>query len=213
MGKNLSRNCLKVSINLGILSLLNLMVVSQSAIAQETPSRSACPPKLADLAPKMLADLPSYTNRVIQRSIINHTQNLTIRNYVIVASNPELEPLPLINRQFKPVFPDTSQQLFFTLLERQYATQRAIELQNNYWAFFDLTDQGWRLIRLFSRLASFDKNDPPLPIEVSDDSAIAQAINLWLRDCNAGAIKFPITEKNSEKTNLEPANLESEPPP
>ena len=89
------------------------MFVSQSAIAQETPSRSACPPKLAELAPKMLADLPSYTNRVIQRSIINHTQNLTIRNYVIVASNPELEPLPLINRQFKPVFPDTSQQLFF----------------------------------------------------------------------------------------------------
>jgi hypothetical protein len=47
----------------------------------------------------------------------------------------------------------------------------------------------------------------------SEDSAIAQAINLWLRDCNAGAIKFPIAEKNSEKTNLDPANLEPQPPP
>ena len=212
MGKNLSRNCLKVSINLGIWGLLNLMIVSQSAIAQETFSRSACPQKLADLAPQMLADLPSYTNRVIQRSIINHTQNLMPRNYVIVASNPDLEPLPLINRQFKPAFPDTSQQLFFTLLERQYATQRAIELQNHYWAFFDLTDQGWRLILLFSHPSSLDKNEPFFPTQESKDSAIAQAINLWLRDCNAGAIKFPITEKNPEKTNLDPANLESEPP-
>ena len=213
MGKNLSRNCLKVSINLGIWGLLGSMVVSQSAIAQETPSRPACPEKLADLAPKMLADLPSYTNRVVQRSIINHTQNLIIRNYVIVASNPELEPLPLINRQFKPVFPDTSQQLFFTLLERQYATHRAIELQNHYRAFFDLTDQGWRLILLFSHPSSLDKNEPFFPTQESEDSAITQAINLWLRDCNAGAIKFPVIEKNSEKTNLDPANLESEPPP
>ena len=213
MGKNLSRNCLKVSINLGIWGLLNLMIVSQSAIAQETFSRSACPQKLADLAPQMLADLPSYTNRVIQRSIINHTQNLMLRNFVIVASNPDLEPLPLINRQFQPVFPDTSQQLFFTLLERQYATQRAIELQNHYRAFFDLTDQGWRLILLFSHPSSLDKNEPFFPTQESEDSAIAQAINLWLRDCNAGAIKFPITEKNSEKTNLDPANLESESSP
>ena len=189
------------------------MVVSQSAIAQETSSRSACPQKLADLAPQMLADLPSYTNRVIQRSIINHTQNLMLRNFVIVASNPDLEPLPLINRQFQPVFPDTSQQLFFTLLERQYATQRAIELQNHYRAFFDLTDQGWRLILLFSHPSSLDKNEPFFPTQESEDSAIAQAINLWLRDCNAGAIKFPITEKNSEKTNLDPANLESESSP
>jgi hypothetical protein len=213
MGKNLSRNCLKVSINLGIMGLFGLMIVSQSAIAQETSSRSACPEKLADLAPKMLADLPSYTNRVIQRSIINHTQNLMPRNYVIVASHPELEPLPLINRQFKPVFPDTSQQLFFTLLERQYATHRAIELQNHYWAFFDLTDQQWRLILLFSQSSSLDKNEPFGLTQESENSAIAQAINLWLRDCNAGAIKFPVIEKNSEKTNLDPANLESEPPP
>jgi len=196
-----------------MMGLFGLMLVSQSAIAQETPSRSACPEKLADLAPQMLADLPSYTNRVIQRSIINHTQNLMPRNYVIVASHPELEPLPLINRQFQPVFPDTSQQLFFTLLERQYATQRAIELQNHYWAFFDLTDQGWRLILLFSQSSSWDKNEPFWLNQESENSAIAQAINLWLRDCNAGAIKFPITEKNSEKTNLDPANLEPQPPP
>jgi hypothetical protein len=213
MGKNLSRNCLKVSINLGMMGLFGLMIVSQAVIAQETSSRSACPEKLADLAPQMLADLPSYTNRVVQRSIINHTQNLMPRNYVIVASHPELEPLPLINRQFKPVFPDTSQQLFFTLLERQYATHRAIELQNHYWAFFDLTDQQWRLILLFSQPSSWHKNEPFGLTQESENSAIAQAINLWLRDCNAGAIKFPITEKTSEKTNLDPANLESEPPP
>ena len=195
------------------MGLFGLMIVSQAVIAQETSSRSACPEKLADLAPQMLADLPSYTNRVVQRSIINHTQNLMPRNYVIVASHPELEPLPLINRQFKPVFPDTSQQLFFTLLERQYATHRAIELQNHYWAFFDLTDQQWRLILLFSQPSSLDKNEPFGLTQESENSAIAQAINLWLRDCNAGAIKFPVIEQNSEKTNLAPANLESEPPP
>jgi hypothetical protein len=58
-----------------------------------------------------------------------------------------------------------------------------------------------------------DKNEPFFPTQESEDSAIAQAINLWLRDCNAGAIKFPVIEQNSEKTNLDPANLESEPPP
>lgn len=196
-----------------MMGLFGLMLVSQSVIAQETVSQSACPQKLADLAPQMLADLPSYTNRVIQRNIINHTQNLIIRNYVIVASNPDLEPLPLINRQFKPVLPDTSQQLFFTLLERQYATQRMIELQNHYWAFFDLTDQKWRLILLFSQSPFRDKNEPFWLTQESENSAIAQAINLWLRDCNAGAIKFPIAEKNSEKTNLDPANLGSESSP
>jgi hypothetical protein len=68
------------------------------------------------------------------------------------------------------------------------------ELQNHYWAFFDLTEQGWRLILLFSQFSSFNKNDPLLPTQESQNSAIGQAINLWLRDCNAGAIKFPTVE-------------------
>ncbi len=193
MVKNLSRNYLKALISLGIVSFLNVTLVGDKVMAQATFSQSACPQKLKTWTSKMLADLPSYTNRVTQRSIINHSQNLIIRNYVIIASTPEFEPIPLTQKQYQPVFPNTSQQLFFTLLERQYATQRVIELQHHYWAFFDLTEQGWRLIMLFSQLASLDKKDkvnPLLVTQESDNSAITQAIRLWLRDCNAGAIKF-----------------------
>lgn len=208
MGKNLSRNCLRTThikpkkllnpLLFGIISLLN-PIISLKATAQEPVFSYRCPQTIEGLAPKLLADLPSYTNRVIQRSIVNYQHNPMSRAYVIIASQPELEPLPLSSRQYQPAFPDTSQQLFFTLLERQYATARVTELQSFYWAFFTVTDQGWRLLTLFSQLASTHKDDPPLPPQDASNGAIAQAINLWLKDCNAEAIAFPPIKEQKQR--------------
>ncbi len=174
-----------------------MLIVSPKVTAQEPTFSYTCPQTIESFAPKLLADLPSYSNRVIQRSIVDYQNNPMLRSYVIIASQPELAPLPLTQRQYQPAFPDTSQQLFFTLLERQYATARVTELQNFYWAFFTLTDQGWRLLTLFSQLASTHKDDPPLPPQEASNGAIGQAINLWLRDCNAGVIKFPISDQKT----------------
>ncbi|MEB3310219.1 MAG: hypothetical protein VKJ02_08295 [Snowella sp.] len=167
--------------------------MAANVTAQAPAPAGTCPQTLDGLAPKLLADLPSYSNRVIQRSIVNYQQNPISRSYVIIASQPELDPLPLSQRQYQPAFPDTSEQLFFTLLERQYATKRVTQLQSFYWGFFTLTDQGWRLLRLFSQLASTHKNDPPLPPQEVSNGAIGQAINLWLRDCNAEGIQSSIS--------------------
>lgn len=205
MGKNLSRNCLRKKtvirpqkllnpLLLGITCLLTL-ILSPNVTAQDPTFSYTCPKTIEALAPKLLADLPSYSNRVIQRSIVNFQHNPISRSYVIIASQPELDPLPLTQRQYQPVFPDTSEQLFFTLLERQYSTARVTELQNFYWGFFTLTDQGWHLLTLFSQLASTHKDDPPLPPQEASNGAIGQAINLWLRDCNAGTISFPLMKE------------------
>lgn len=202
MGKNLSRNRLRKTVIglknftnplvIGITSFLTL-IMAANVTAQAPAPAGTCPQTLDGLAPKLLADLPSYSNRVIQRSIVNYQQNPISRSYVIIASQPELDPLPLSQRQYQPAFPDTSEQLFFTLLERQYATKRVTQLQSFYWGFFTLTDQGWRLLRLFSQLASTHKNDPPLPPQEVSNGAIGQAINLWLRDCNAEGIQSSIS--------------------
>ena len=137
----------------------------------------------------MLPDLPSYANRVIQRSRRRHRSTNSI-SYIILAGKPEFQPLPLPNRQYSPVFPDTTQQVFFTTLERQYSRDRAVDLQNFHWLFLTQTESGWRLAMLYSQLASLHPGDPPLPPQETSKGVIGQAISLWLRDCRAGSLRI-----------------------
>lgn len=177
------------AIILGVFIPLSLLgIVPQSANTQSTFQHSECPTDLESLTTLLLKDLPSYANRVIARSK-QFDLTVDLNTYVIVAGRPEFEALPLDRGQYDPLFKDTSEQVFFTTLERQYDQDRVIEVQNYHWLFLTQTASGWRLFTLFSSLGSPTKENPPLPPKETSDGVIGQAIRLWLRDCRAGAIR------------------------
>lgn len=163
--------------------------------ASEPESRSVCPGDLETLIPLLLEDLPAYANRVSQRA---YRANLRITSdipgYILLAGRPEYEPLPLESQGYDPVFEeDTTSQIFFTTLDRQYALGEAVLLQNFHWVFLTPTESGWQLVIMFSRLGNDPteslRDDPPIPPIDTSQGVIAQAIRLWLRDCAAGSLR------------------------
>lgn len=180
MGKNLSR----ISRYLGI--LLAVMGINSPVSSQPV---FTCPGDLNSLVDRLLQDLPSYTNRVITRSQID--QKLSTPLFVIIAGRPEFEPLPLglTASQYAGQIPDDTQQVFFTTLERQYGSNRAVKLQNYHWLFLTKTSAGWKLVTVYSQLASLHPDDVPLPPIETSQGTVGQAIRLWLRDCQAGALR------------------------
>ena len=178
-----------------LLSVVSGLLLIPTGVNSQELSRSiACPADLKTLMALMLPDLPSYANRVIQRSqsVLSASQrrDINLISYVIVAGKPEFEPIPLKNNQYTPFATDSAKQVFFTTLERQYSRDRATDLQNFYWLFLTPTESGWRLVLLYSQLASLHSGDPPLPPQETSTGVIGQAIRLWLRDCNAGALRI-----------------------
>ncbi len=166
------------------LSLLWVLMVAETSLA-------TCPPTLEVLVDKMLPDLPAYTNRVIQRS--RRIESLP-RGYVLLAGKPSFDPLPLSQRQFTPAQTDTTEQAFFTTLERHYNSSQATLQQNFYWAFFTPTSQGWQLSLLFSQLAAPYPGTGATPPRSAENGAVGQAIKLWLRDCRAEGLKKPVNQ-------------------
>lgn len=181
----------------------------ESTFAAEFISKKPQPPsenskfvcQTAELEPlfnRLIVDLPSYANRVIQRSrSVGVTEGLS---YVIIAGFPEYEPLPLgPGRSPKSASSDIGEpveqssdeprQVFISTLERNYATGTLVELQHYHWVFLTKTQSGWRLAMMFSRLGTYPAGKPPLPPRDSSTGVIAQAINTWLRDCRAGVIR------------------------
>ena len=141
-----------------------------------------CPISFEVLITQLLYDLPSYANRIMQRTRRN--SNVDTYSYIILAGKPELEPLPLTNLQYKSLLPNNTKQAFFTTLERRYSNKEVFLLQNHYRIFLSKGDDGWRLISLSSRLANIGKgNSLPLPSRNSINSAVGEGIRLWLRDC------------------------------
>ena len=161
---------------------------------------SACPTDLRVLATQLLADLPSYANRVNIRSLGEPERELSPRSSVLVASAPDFTPLALTTSAGEPdVEPNPAlQQVFFTTLERQYLADQAVSLQHYHWLFLAPTADGWHLALLYSSLGAYPAADepgsvaprPPTPPQESSDGSIGQAIRLWLRDCRAGTV-FP----------------------
>jgi hypothetical protein len=192
------------------LTLVGLLIATgglgiqcQLASSQENFQNSAlniqpfsCPTDLKTLTDLLLQDLPSYTNRVIQRarrrdaaSAAKGDRSADLYSYVLVAGKPEFEPLPLTQRQKFPSLPDTSQQLFFTTLERRYSFGRAIVTQNYHWLFVTQTSSGWRLVMIFTQFGSPSGDRPPSPPQENSEGAVGQAVSLWLRDCRANSIR------------------------
>lgn len=188
MGNDLSGtrlNWVRLMLSLALLGLMG------SSAPQAQSVEAACAPPLPTLVNRLLADLPSYANRVAQR---DRSANSPLRSYLLLAGRPSFEPLPLSQRQLRPQGPDTTQQVFFTTLERQYNNRQINTQQNFYWAFFVPTQQGWQLALLYAQLAARLPETSPLPPQSAENSAVGRAIQLWLRDCQAGALKESINQ-------------------
>jgi len=149
-------------------------------------ARSPCPADLETLVDRLLQDLPSYANRVIVRSGFS-PKTSTPAGYalpqIILAGRPEFEPLPLNSGD---ALPENASQVFITTLERQYRGGKPVEIQQYHWVFFAKTKNGWELAKIVSRFGTAADIRPLL----GQDSEIAEAIRLWLRDCHAKGAGF-----------------------
>jgi hypothetical protein len=142
----------------------------------------SCPKHLPSLVDRMLKDLPSYANRVIQRQS-NVTKTKTPSFNIIAAGKPEFELLKSKSSEYTPNFTENSQQVFFTTLERRYSSDRYTDIQSYHKLILTPTDKGWQMVLMFSQLGTQDPNRPPLPPEDTTSGYIGQAVSLWLRDC------------------------------
>ncbi len=166
-----------------------------------TPLRAptACPQDLPTLTAGLLRDLPSYANRVAMRTLGVSAIGDSSFGSVLVAGQPEFDPLPLstvgadIPGAIAAADP-TAHQVFFTTWERRYTPTEIHYLEQYHWLFLSQAADGWRLSLMFSRLRA-DANTvsaaslrPPSPPQESSEGIVGQAVQLWLRDCRAGAI-------------------------
>ncbi|NES22000.1 MAG: hypothetical protein F6K41_24530 [Symploca sp. SIO3E6] len=152
----------------------------------------ACPDDVETLASLMVEDLANYANRIIQR---NRRLDEAADNsrYIILAGNPEFEPLSLGPGQYNPKVTLTEEeqpkQVFLTTLERQYIGVKALDAQSFHWLFLSQTTDGWRLAMMFTQIGSSSRESSPMPPQESSNWIIGQAVKLWLRDCRARAVR------------------------
>ncbi len=158
----------------------------KSPIVAATPR--TCPTNVASLANLLVRDLPSYTNRVIQRR-----RKISDKLYssILAVGKPDFTPIEIVSREYPSQFPQSApSQLFISSLERQYTGIKATDLQQFHWLFLAKTSLGWRLVNIYTRTSTGTRSsDSPLtpPIE-SSKSTIGEAVRLWLNDCYFGKI-------------------------
>lgn len=143
---------------------------------------STCPTEMETLTANLLADLPSYTNRVRQRSRTiapNRPQT-----YMVLAGQADFDPLPVRGMD------DSTRQVFFTTLDQRFTTRGASKHQDFYWLFLTQTPQGWYLNTLMSRWGGSTPNQEPDPPREVKHGAVGQAIQTWLIDCRAGTLRL-----------------------
>ena len=155
---------------------------------QSDPELFTCPDNIQELTSRLLQDLPSYSNRVIQRTQ-DLNQSAGIENYIIIASKADLEPLDLPRIQYSQIDNQDPEQVFFTVFERQYIEGEIVEIQTYHWLFLTNTDSGWRTVMLFSRFGNSRDNVPPAPPRETTNGIIGRGVQLWLRDCRAGTVR------------------------
>ncbi|MDZ8055657.1 MAG: hypothetical protein RMX63_30015 [Aulosira sp. ZfuCHP01] len=172
--------------------------LSDKGVVNNKPGSACSEQNLETLTTYLLRDLPSYTNRVTQRAR-RLSRRSEVYSYMLVAGRPEFTPLPL-NPGIETA--DTSksaagvEQVFLTTLERQYIGGKAVELQEFHWLLLTKTQNGWRLVMMFTQTGSSAKQQLLSPPRDSSNSAIAQAINIWLRDCQAGSVRMRAVNKS-----------------
>ncbi len=124
---------------------------------------------------------------------------------MVAAGNPEFNPIntdlnpvpenlnnPLLNPSQGNNSPENLelQQVFFTTLNREYQGNRLVENQEFHRLFLVQTNQGWQLALMYSR-SRLSPQQILTPPRDSLNSAVGQAVKIWLRDCQAGALAQP----------------------
>ena len=151
-------------------------------------STNTCPKTLESLTSLLIRDLPSYTNRLIQR---RRKRTDEIYSSVITAGNLEFKPIAITSREYPPLFPQANaRQVFLTTLEQQYTGIRSAEIQQFHWLFLVETRLGWRLVNMYSRtgISPLVKDAPIAPPTESSRSIVGEAIRIWLNDCHFGKV-------------------------
>ncbi|AFZ30940.1 hypothetical protein Glo7428_2433 [Gloeocapsa sp. PCC 7428] len=178
---------LAYSFNLEFIGLkpVNSIYLQQSVgLAKRSPQCQT--EDVETLTTQLLPALPSYANRISQRTR-RRDAIVDIYTYVIIAGRPEFAPLTLGPGEYTPDVEATNaqqpQQVFITTLERQYIDGKPVELQQFHWLFFTRAEGTWRLAIMFSRTGSYPSQRPVTPPRDSSNGIIAQAIRTWLRDC------------------------------
>ena len=159
---------------------------------------NSCSQELESLTDSLLRDLPNYSNRVIQRTQ-NMSRDAGISTFILTAGKGEFEPLDLLQIQDSQSTIESTRQIFFTTLERQYITDsrnsespqtRKLERETYHWLFLAPTAEGWRMVAMYSRFGSSGANNLPTPAQDSSKGIIGQAVQLWLKDCRATPAKL-----------------------
>ena len=161
--------------------------------------KATCPKDVEPLTALLIRDLPGYTNRVLQRTVAALPNNDTDGrapyrpSYVLIAGRAEFEPLDLddytLTTESNAGGPLT--QVFFTTLSRQYTGLRDRQVQEYHWLFLTQAEDGWRLAFMFSQIDAAQTTRAALPPRENSEGSVGKAVQLWLRDCRAGAI-YPL---------------------
>ena len=160
---------------------VDALTVTRTIIRPNAVNEQTCPTELQTLIDQMLPDLPSYTNRVIERR--SNSRELERDTSILLAGQlDKLEPLPFnVNLDY----PDETFLVYLKTWQRQYDHNKVIRFQQYHWLFLRKTASGWELEKMFSKSSSYPRYGfYPVPGETSK-SAIAEGIRLWLRDCQA----------------------------
>jgi hypothetical protein len=169
-------------------------------------ARSLCSEQnLETLTIQLLQDLPSYSNRASQRAR-RLRRSSDVYSYMLLAGRPEFAPLPLNLEKYSSDAAKSSasgvEQVFFTTLERQYIGKKAVELQEFHWLLLTKTKAGWQLVMMFSQIGSYSAQQPVSPPRNSSNGTVAQGVNAWLRDCQAGSVRRMRTVNLGDKIEL-----------
>ena len=173
----LSRNIL-ASVGL---STMALCLSARSAIAAPV---CAVNNDFAEIMPQLLSDLPSYSNRVIQRARKLEREEDTY-SHVLEAGGADFQPLALKQQQFTPQAEDTTEQVFFATLDRQYINDAVVTLEQHHWLFVTPSSGGWSVVHLLSAANTENNETLIIPPRISTSGSVGKAIQLWLRDYNA----------------------------
>lgn len=168
--------------------------LAASSVVNNTKEKTSCSfQDLSTLTTKLLRDLPAYFNRATQRAR-RLDRSVEVYSYMLVAGKPDFTPLPLKSWTDET---DKStgekkgvEQVFFTTLERQYVKGKAVQLQGFHRLFLTKSESGWRMSMMYSQTGGYPKQKPPTPPRESSNSAVAQGIKTWLRDCRAQSLRF-----------------------
>jgi hypothetical protein len=163
-----------------------------SSIQEKTknPQQFLCSNQnIENLTTYLMRDLPSYSNRITQRSR-RLSRKVDVFSYMLVAGRPEFTPLKVDNTDVPENSAEGVEQIFFTTLERQYTRGTPIELQQYHRLLLTKSTSGWRMVMMLSQTGSYPAKNIPSPPRESSRGNVAQAVETWLRDCRADSIKI-----------------------